>query len=177
MVVRKEFYFVRHGQTDHNYANLNSNQSENMPLNHIGRSQAHATLPIISKLPIRTICSSPLKRALETAKILSTGLEKDLQIIEDLAECSLHLWNEMTRFNNVSTLPFDGEIRSFINKVKKGIEQALTLPGPILIVAHGGIHWVLCCLLSIKQHEWVIGNCIPVHFTCNAELQWAAQRL
>lgn len=177
MILTKEFYFVRHGQTDHNSANLTTNQPKNMALNAVGKSQAYSIEPLIAKLPIQTVCSSPLKRAQQTAKILSLCLRVDLQIIDELMECSIQIWNEITCFKYSSFPPLEGQVRSFIDNVKNGIHQALSLPGPVLIVSHGGVHWVLCHLLSIEQHEWAIDNCIPVHFTCDASKKWTARKL
>ncbi len=177
MILKKEFYFVRHGQTDHNKANLNSSQDENMPLNNIGRGQAYALKSVVSELQIKTICSSPLRRAQETANILSLSLHSDFQTIDDLTECSIQIWNEIICFKNFSSLPLKRNINSFIEKVKRGVNQALAFSDPILIVAHGGIHWVLCCLLSIDQHEWIIDNCLPVRFSLNRNGKWLVGKL
>lgn len=66
---------------------------------------------------------------------------------------------------------------SFLNRVRRGINQALLLPGPSLIVAHGGLHLALCHLMDIEEHEWVIDNCIPVHFFVESTGKWRAKRL
>ncbi|MFS8562885.1 MAG: hypothetical protein LVR00_00520 [Rhabdochlamydiaceae bacterium] len=76
-----------------------------------------------------------------------------------------------------SPLPPEGEARLFIERVKNGINQALSLPGPSLILAHGGVHWALCCLMKIDQHEWMINNGALVHFSIGANGSWTASKL
>jgi len=63
------FYFIRHGQTEHNAKHIISGQS--IPLNHKGREEAKYLAKIIKEQGITfdEIISSPLKRAFETAQI------------------------------------------------------------------------------------------------------------
>jgi probable phosphoglycerate mutase len=68
-------------------------------------------------------------------------------------------------------------VEKFIQNVLDGINQSISKAGPVLIVAHGGIHWALCCVLGIEDHEWGIDNCVPVHFTINEEGRWKADKL
>lgn len=61
MILQKEFYFIRHGQTDHNKSAPKIDH-EDISLNDIGWQQANEIESIIAALPIKTICFSPLKR-------------------------------------------------------------------------------------------------------------------
>ena len=83
----------------------------------------------------------------------------------------------MTQFATYSFLPIGGIAHQFVNQVRSGINQALSLPGPSLVVAHGGIHWAICCLMGIDEHEWAINNCIPVHFSVGNNRKWLAKKL
>lgn len=179
MILQKEFYFVRHGQTDHNIlqGKQNENHPEDIPLNDTGRNQAKAIEPTISSLPIQTICASPLKRAQETKGIITSKFQVPHHAIHDLSECSTAIWKEMARLGMYSSLPEEGPVRQFMDRVRNGIDQALVLPGPSLVVAHGGVHWAICCLMGIEQHEWAIGNCIPVHFLVDENGKWIAKKL
>lgn len=179
MILQKEFYFVRHGQTNHNIfegADKGAH-SDDISLNETGKHQANLIQSIISALPIKTVCSSPLKRAQETKDIITTHLQVNHYAIHDLGECSGEIWKEMTRFTTSSSLPTGSIAQQFVHQVKNGINQALSLPGPSLVVAHGGVHWAICYLMGIDAHEWVINNCIPVHFSVGNDGKWLARKL
>lgn len=179
MILQRDFYFVRHGQTDHNI--LEGKRKEDHPgdtsLNETGRSQAKFIQPSIASLPIQTVCSSPYKRAQETKEIITSNLQVNHHDIHDLGECSGQIWKEMVRLGMYTLLPHEGVAREFMDRVRKGINQALSLPSPLLVVAHGGVHWALCCLMSIEEHEWAIDNCVPVHFSIGANGKWTAKKL
>lgn len=179
MIHKREFYFVRHGQTDHNILEEKQKGSlrEDIPLNTTGRDQAKFIEPTISSLPIQTVCASPLRRAQETKEIITPKLQVSHYEIHDLGECSWQIWKEMVRIGMYSSVPEEGVVRQFMDQVRKGINQALSFPGTSLVVAHGGIHWAICCLMGIHEHEWEIGNCVPVHFFLGDDGQWKARKL
>ena len=179
MVLKKEFYFVRHGQTDHNLleGRHKGDHSAEIPLNKTGREQALAIEPIISLLPIRTICASPMERAQETKKIIAARLQAPHHQIDDLGECSSQVWRNMSTLGMYSAVPLEGEVRLFMDRVRSGLNRALALPGPSLVVAHGGVHWAACCLMGIQNHEWAIHNCGVVHFSVDTEGKWIASKL
>lgn len=179
MILKKDFYFIRHGQTDHNLQDgiHKEDHPEEIPLNETGKNQAKLIQPTISTLPIKTVCSSPLKRAQETKEIITSNLQVNHHALRDLGECSSLIWKEMVRLGMYSSLPDKGIAREFMDQVRKGMNEALSLPSPSLIVAHGGIHWALCCLIGIQEHEWLISNCIPVHFSVDNDGKWVARKL
>jgi len=179
MILKKEFYFVRHGQTDHNIKpnRFEGILPEDIHLNETGRNQAKAIEPVIATLPITTICASPMKRAQETKKIISTRLEATHHCIDYLTECTGEIWCEMAALGMSSSLPLEGRVRLFMDRVQVGINEALSLPGTSLIVAHGGIHWAICCMMGIESHDWSIENCAIVHFSYNAQNKWVARKL
>src|SRR5437899_12962529 len=96
MILQKEFYFVRHGQTDYNLLADESEHPAHIPLNATGRTQARAIEPIVASLPIKTVCFSPMKRAQETKEILSERLVVEYSEIGDLGECSGKVWEKMS---------------------------------------------------------------------------------
>lgn len=148
-----------------------------IPLNQIGREQAVKIKPIISLLPVQTICHSPMRRVHETKNLIAADLQIPQYEIDELGECSAKVWNEMSRLGMYSSVPSDGEARLFFEQVRKGLNQALLLPGPLLIIAHGGVHWALCCLLNIANHEWAINNCGVVHFSIDRSGNWIAKKI
>ncbi len=105
MLLEKDFYFVRHGQTDWNLAHRAQGQSD-IPLNAEGRRQARDAAKAAAQLKIGTICCSPLSRAVETPPGAET-------------------------------------YERFLQRACDAINQALEQPGPVLIVAHGGIYWAV----------------------------------
>ncbi len=179
MIEKKEFYFVRHGQTDHNISKDKDKGDHlpHIPLNQTGFSQAHAIEPIVAKLPIVTVCASPMIRAQQTKEIITAKIEAPHHAIDHLGECSAVVWQDMRRHGMYGAVPADGVAREFMERVREGLNLALSMPGPVLIVAHGGVHWAACCLMGIDQHEWAIDNCGVVHFKVDSSGKWVAQKL
>ena len=179
MILKKEFYFVRHGQTDHNIleGKDKGDHHADIPLNTTGRNQAAAIEPIIALLPIQTACVSPMKRAKETNQIITARLQVPHHEVNDLGECSAKIWKEMRLLGMYSPFPMDGEANLFMERVRNGMNYALSLPGLPLIVAHGGVHWAACCLMGIENHEWAITNCSVVHFSIDDHGKWNGSKL
>lgn len=179
MILKREFYFVRHGQTDHNLLEIKDrgDHTAEVPLNETGKMQAVKIEPLIASLPVKTICSSPMKRVQETKEIIAARLVADHCEIDELSECSAKVWGEMRAWGMFSSLPKEGDARLFMDRVREGLNRALLLPGPTLIVAHGGVHWAACCLMGIEDHGWAVENCAVVHFSIGDAGQWVAKKL
>lgn len=174
--MKQELYFVRHGQTDHNISegNLKQDHPEDIPLNPTGRDQARAIEPLIAKLPVKTVCTSPFKRARETQQIITKNLQAEHYSMDHFGECTAQIWRELLNLRNSSLPPVDQNTRQFIERVQEGLKEALALPGPILIIAHGGVHWSICYLMGIQDYNWSIGNCGVAHFSVNERNRWVA---
>lgn len=177
MILKQDFYFIRHGQTDHNLLEKKGKgfHPPETPLNQTGIGQAKAVEPIIATLPIRTICASPMTRAQQTKEIVSARISAPHHEIEDLGECSGEIWQAMRTHGMYSEVPIKGIAREFMDKVRNGVNEALAKPAPTLIVAHGGVHWALCCLMGIQEHDWATDNCVPIHFVFKG--RWIAKKL
>jgi probable phosphoglycerate mutase len=171
MILKKEFYFVRHGQTNHN-AGLPSDEVD-ISINQVGQQQAQAIQSLIANLPIKSVCHSPMKRAKQTKEIIASTLAAEHYEIKELHECSDELWEKMIADEKPNLE--SSQFRNFLQQVRDGINQALAKEGPVLIVAHGGIHWAVCCLMNV-EHEWIIDNCLPVHFSLQDD-RWVAKKL
>jgi probable phosphoglycerate mutase len=172
-ILKKDFYFLRHGETSHNAERILSD--DDVPLNETGKNQAKQIASIIAKLPISTVCHSPLKRAVETKNIVTQELKCPHIEISELRECTGSIWTQMMQLEkdpNSHTF----EIKKFFDQILIGINQALQYAGPVLLVAHGGFHWGLCHLLGIHE-EKKIDNCIPVRFTWSEIDQWKRHRV
>lgn len=128
-------------------------------------------------MPIQTVCASPMKRAQETKEIIAARLSAPHYEIDDLGECSGKTWKEMARLGMYSPFPNDGDARFFMERMRNGMNHALSLPGPSLIIAHGGVHWAICCLMGIENHEWAVSNCAVAHFSIGPHGNWTATKL
>ena len=71
MLIEKEFYFDRHGQTDWNIRHRAQGQTD-IPLNAKGLQQAKQAAESVANLKFGTICSSPLSRAIQTAEEIAS---------------------------------------------------------------------------------------------------------
>ncbi len=69
----KTIYFVRHGVT--NQGESNFNQMDNEPLSEKGRQQAKAIGKRFESIKIDKVVTSPMERAMETAKEIATEIE------------------------------------------------------------------------------------------------------
>ena len=82
-----DFYFFRHGETDYN-VNKRMQGWLDIPLNQNGIEQAKLLAKNLSNIQIDCIYSSPLSRALDTAKIISEKNHTEI-----ITEDGLKEWN------------------------------------------------------------------------------------
>lgn len=148
----QQLYFLRHGQTDWNHQGICMGSTD-IPLNDIGRSQAHKAGTILQNINIKTIVYSPLIRAAETAKIISTYLpQSNNYSFDEFSERHWGQWQgKLNSYitNNLNNTPNDIETaEALIQRIKKGIEKIYPLPTPLIIVSHGGVFKSLCHLLG-----------------------------
>ena len=115
-------YVVRHGQTDWNLEGRFQGRID-IPLNEKGKSQAKKTKEKLEGIKFDKVFSSPLKRALETAKIITDEpIDIDDRIIE---RCNGQLEGKLkTECENM--VDFTDE-----NEVKLGIESLPDFRGRI----------------------------------------------
>lgn len=162
MIYKKEFLFLRHGETDFNAKKIVSGENIDISLNQKGMQQAKEVCPLLDNVSFKTICHSPMKRARETMELATIGHNIPKIEIEELRECSNETWIEMT--TREINQQHSAQVSDFFIKTLSGMNKALRYPDPVLVIAHGGIHWALCCLLNITSHPWDIDNCHLVHF-------------
>ncbi len=179
MTLQREFYFVRHGQTDQNILEGKDkvNQVEQTPLNDVGRLQAKNIEPLIFSLQIQSVVCSPVRRAQETKDIITSRLQVPYYEVENFGECNEAIWKGLKNLNTDSSYPEEGEISAFLERVRSGLNETLSLPGPTLIVSHGGIHKAICYLIKVEEYDWHIDNCEVVHFFVKEDQKWVGRRL
>ena len=176
-LLRKDFYFIRHGETDVNAYPDIKRMDYDLPLNAKGRLQASLARNSIMKLPLNSVCFSPIQRARETKDILVNDLEIDHIEINDLSECKAVLWTKMVGLEEANGYHVCQHVDDFLSRVAQGINSALKQDGPSLIVAHGGVHWAMCYHMMIENHPWKIGNCELIHFRPIGDIDWEAEIL
>lgn len=152
------FYFIRHGQTDANKAQILAGGNNDVPLNSDGETQAHQAAQILIRhcSDIQTVYGSPMTRTKQTAEIILSYMNRPFILDENLVEWRLgewegRPWNEVAPlFLDKSSDPEFGEGRKeFRDRVLMGIQGALQNTSPVLIVAHGGIWYMLQKILNL----------------------------
>jgi len=181
MLPRKSFYFLRHGETDHNRHQICAGSQVDIPLNRSGKRQAKDLRDKIRALSVQKVICSPLKRAIQTAR-LATSLPLVLE--HDIRECHLGDFEgkpvpEFIRHyeGTPHDMPFpNGESRlevatrtvAVVNRFLEGHGENQ------LFVSHGIVYWALLEALGI-----------PFQYIKNAEIvqfmpqqgTWVAQKI
>ena len=167
-IIHKSFYFMRHGETDWNRRSVYMGQTD-IPLNEFGIQQAQQAVKLLEGIEFTSIASSSLLRAIHTAQIIAEKVSKPITIIDDLKECSLGTLEGLTKGNNqLLDLWRNGracngieEFYDFKERVVRGLKTALELPGPVLIISHGGVYWAIQDALRLPFQD--LPNCSVVY--------------
>lgn len=178
---RPPFLFVRHGQTEYNVRGILAGSTD-VALTAVGLREAAAAAEALAGQPLRAICSSPLKRARETACLIARPHRLPVGIIDDFRERD---WGELEGRAFPADLghphPPGGEAMDvYLERVARALERffALTGDGPALIVAHGGVFHALTRLLQVGGGDGgVIGNAVPVRFAPSPAGGWTVRPL
>jgi broad specificity phosphatase PhoE len=162
----EKFYFVRHGQTHANLSNLAAGAGWDVELNETGIAQARhlaESEALQACIGVKTICVSPMLRARQTAESLNHVLKAETVTVDDLREWHLgewekRAWSELPDLFLPGSNPPGGEAQmEFGMRVNQGLQKALSNPGPVLIVAHGGVWYAISKILQLDHGH--IANC------------------
>lgn len=163
-------FLLRHGETAWNEERRVMGRQE-IPLNRKGIFQVRRIARILPRLNIDAIYSSPLKRALETARILAEGNSVPIKIDPDLTEFAFGRW-EGHRFDELirdkayhrflkaplQTAVPGGETIRDVQKRGLGVMRraAREFPkGRLLFVSHGDvIRAIICHHLRLSLEEF-----------------------
>ena len=177
----RNFYFIRHGETDWNKKQIPMGQTD-IPLNTKGIQQSLYAQDLLSHIPFRSIISSPLRRAEQTATIIAEKQSCPVITNIDLKEASwgilegkkqqnsdwLQNWLNGTQIENGETFT---QLQA---RVKKALEQIYTAKEPCLVVSHGAVYWAIQKLLDLDFID--ISNCEPMYHIAPALSQNGWQR-
>lgn len=89
------FYFLRHGEAAWN-AEGRLCGSTDVPLSDAGRRQARSLARRLQPIPVSALYSSPLSRALESARIIGEAVGHEPVVDPRLAELDYGAWEGMT---------------------------------------------------------------------------------
>lgn len=184
MLTALPFIYVRHGETDWNAQNRYQGQTD-VPLNARGVAQAQAASEVLRGHTVTTICTSPLSRAYDTAVAIQRVVGGALEVIDDLQEAHFGVHEGDTKgawfeqWFREGWRPPGGESHAdFGARALRGINAALARPGPVMIVAHGGVYWHLRSAAGLEL-DTSLPNAVPVrlHPPTDQRPGWAATLL
>ncbi len=147
-------YIVRHGETDWNKKGIYQGHAD-IPLNKLGIAQAKEVRDKLKDIEFDIVFSSPLKRAFETAKIITN---KEIVIDERLIERSNGIMEGRKKEDFPSNINFNSEIdcnkykieladdihnrvKSFFDYLNEKYKKE-----NILVVTHAGVSINIRCL-------------------------------
>jgi len=152
-----KLFLIRHGQTKWNSQGRYQG-AQDTNLSETGIKQAELAGKYLSKVDFASFYSSPKKRALQTAKIITAGLNIKINIREDLKELNFGKWEGMT-FEDINTIyrqdyqnwlsdpyknaPTDGEsFKVLVERAEREIDKIVNEnpdSSNVGIVTHGGV--------------------------------------
>lgn len=180
MVTR--FSIVRHGQTDWNLEQRIQGSTD-IPLNSRGRAQAAETGLVLRGTTWNAVVTSPLVRALETARIIAGELDHPAPlVVPELTERhhgqieGLTFAERQVRFPDGSAVPGLESRQAVLDRVLPALESlAADHPGArLVVVCHGGVIGTLVRYATGGQRP-AAGELIPngsVH-----DFRWESGRL
>ncbi|MGI9499188.1 MAG: histidine phosphatase family protein [Geminicoccaceae bacterium] len=170
------FFFLRHGQTDHNRQRICQGHTD-VPLNATGIAQAEAVAPVLVDEQPVAITASDLIRVRQTTQPVAEQLGLDVTINADLRERAFGIFEgqpiegQLWSFDHPSIESID----AFVDRSLLGFDAALTVDDT-LVVTHGGLRRVLAGALGLQLPYWSGHNALPIRFT-NEASGWKAEAL
>lgn len=147
----RNFYFFRHGQR--------AGVDEESTLNDVGIAQVKKLAEFLSDKNIDVAYSSPLRRAIDTAKG-AVNYNPNIKIITDdrLIETAFGFWY-------TEEDPRQQRINRNFNRIKSCLDDIVAHDNHtnIIIVSHGGVTRALCWACGKKVGDVHMAHCF--HFT------------
>jgi broad specificity phosphatase PhoE len=163
-------FLARHGESDWNAANRFQGHSDR-PLTDLGRRQAEALADAVTGANVEAIYSSPLMRALETARIVAARTGLEVMEDDDLREVDTGGWSGLSREEVQQRFPEgferwisggagweDGESYEDMAERTLGAVGRIAEAHPggrVLVVSHGGpIRAIQAAANGMDIHEY-----------------------
>ena len=145
-----KLYFVRHGETDVN-SGLQQAQTAQFdePLNAAGIAQAEQLAERLRDVTLDAVVSSPLRRTIQTAKIINKFHNLDIQIDDVWSELKTNnyldaaSWHDAFDFDNNEIVEGIEPIRDFFERIYMALDSLKATYGKadsVLVVSSGGVH-------------------------------------
>jgi len=165
---------TRHGETDWNIGEVFRGRLD-MELNETGFAQAEALGHHLADFDVEAVYSSPLKRALDTARAVAVYHGLEVNITPGLVDFNYGLWQGMSH-NDVRekhsdqyqrwltaphtvTMPDGESLDDVTQRARKAVDDIVAgHEGTVVLVSHRVINKVLICsLLDLdNSHFWNI---------------------
>jgi len=161
----RNLFFLRHGPVPEEYTKIFYGQLD-IPLSEEGKRRSLEVVEELKKLPLKKVFSSPLKRALFPAEILSKEKGLPLEVREELKEINYGIWTGRLReevykeplfwerLKRDELSPSKGEsIRDLRKRARLFWEELKGLEaGNYAFFTHGGfMRALLCELLKLES--------------------------
>lgn len=164
-----KIYLIRHGQTDWNLEGKIQGKTD-ISLNETGLKQARLLAGAMGGRPVENIFTSPLKRALETARAVDGVLDAGIVLLPELREVDFGVWEGLTwteikrtypedfklwDLNPVEHAPTEGEKQADVKlRCEAAMRQILgQARGDIAVVSHGAMLVFVVDYLLSRQRE------------------------
>ncbi|WP_167578012.1 histidine phosphatase family protein [Ammoniphilus sp. YIM 78166] len=160
------FYLIRHGETDWNRLEKLQGHTD-IPLNQQGLRQAELIAQRLSKLPLKLVCSSDLKRAMQTAKQISS-YHSHIPFLqfEQFRERNYGEWEGLSYEEIKQKFPFyePGQklgghygiekLEDMQDRALRKLEELSSLypSSHIAVISHGGLINALLALMTKGEH-------------------------
>ena len=161
------FWFLRHGETDWNAANL-SQGNVDIPLNETGLAQASSAADKLLGRGIATIIASPLSRARVTADYAGKALGLPVAVDDGLREVSFGV-QEGQPMSEWFVHWVDGQMTphgaepfaALRERAVAAINRCVACPAPVLVVAHGALFRALRQAMGLEANIRT-PNAVPI---------------
>ena len=173
---KKKIYFIRHGETDFNKEKRYTGLYD-ISLNKQGIEQVKQSLFLLSDKNISVIYSSPLKRALQTATIISQYLNIPIVIINNFKERNFGVLQTKKKPSYKKKYFYRGQTPyEHHRETVRGFNK-ISNKNNILIVAHSGTFKVLTKYLLNIHLSKTTKNALPVCFYQDEKKVWNIMEL
>jgi broad specificity phosphatase PhoE len=167
--IAEHIYLIRHGETEWARDGRHTGRTD-IPLTDTGREQAGFLLPIFDDVKFSRIFSSPLQRALETAKLAGVGSRVELE--NDLKEWDYGDYEGITTQQIRERLPGwtiwaqpcpNGEsVEEVGRRADRVVAKLRSFQGNIAVFSHGHFLRVLVCrwldLPAVNGRHFLLGT-------------------
>jgi broad specificity phosphatase PhoE len=168
MLPKIPFWFLRHGETEYNARGL-SQGAIDVSLNDNGRAQAKAAAGLLAGKGIVSIVCSPMLRTRQTAAIVNEVLGLPITYDPAIREVifggmegkPLSPWFQGW-IDGTYTPEGAESFAELVLRTGNALQTILPLPGPLLIVAHGGVFRAIRDIMGITR-EGLTPNGLPLY--------------